>query len=317
MATCCSVTFVIFTFIAMSASIASVYFPLFIFVDSSGSINVNPGSGSSASSMGGEAPHTSAIALHVARAFGHAVVAPNEQTKAHGRKTFHEQFLPLPDGSMQCPFFDGPCRVDQTTIPLTTDEVLAICGCSDKIGSKGDASFPRFWSIVSSSLSGLVFASGIFHMIGSSNVRNRGAVLKFGVAGIAGAHVAVSAISVVLQSRITPCLTNSPVVQLALGGSTLIMISLIVEGFACAVMFFCALGMALSWCMTCCGAPPGNQVIGNQQMQIQMVNNAYSPYPVGNEYPAVAYGNLPPPAQNPAYTQPPYGSPTQQYKQQY
>lgn len=317
MATCCSITFVVFSFMVMAASIASVNLPLFIIV--------GDGSFDGSGSEGRVGAGGSAIGHHFTRMLGH------ESTQATGstveqdsfrakRKTFNEQNLPLPEGSFQCPFFDHACagtnqNSDEVDFPFTTDELLDSCGCADKIGSSGDGRYPRLWSIVASPVSGVTFSLGIAHMIRSSRAGSKSGVLKASVTAAALLHVAVTTASIYLQSRITPCVSDCPVMQVVFGGKTIIMVSMIVESFASAVMFFCAIGMACSWCCACCGAPAGNAAAYPQNnVQVQMIN-------YDNTYPASPYANLPPPAQNPAYGQPQnYPSATAQqqpYKQVY
>ncbi|CUE65751.1 transmembrane protein, putative [Bodo saltans] len=228
------------------------------------------------------------------------------------RKKFSEQNLPLPDGSGQCPFFNKACdgMNEYPGYPaITTDQFLEMVGCGNKIGATNDPQYPRLWSIVASSLSGLTFGLSIVHMVHSSSVIRRGSALKFIIATIALVHAAVCGYSAYLQSQITMCLTDSVPVEIIFAGSTLIMVSMIALCFAGGVMFFCAIGMALSSCVSCCGAPPGNAYQGNNIYQQGVQINMMQTYP--QEYP---YGNLPPPAQNPGYAQPPqngYPSPQQ------
>jgi hypothetical protein len=305
MATCCSVTFVVFATLIMGASIASLNLPMFIFVD--GVFSDNGGSSDSGDVKTADVQRSLAH-----RVLGHTVRGTRAAAATH-RNTFSEQGLPLPDGSAQCPFFNQTCDIYGAS-QISTDQFLELVGCGDKIGAPKDPKFPRLWSILAVSLSGVTFGLSIVHMVRSSATVRRGSGLKFIIAGIALVHAGVCAYSSFLQSQITQCLTDSVEVQLLFAGSTLVMVSMIALAFGGAIMFFCAIGMALSWCVSCCGAPPGNTYQGNNMYQQGVQINMMTTYP--QDYP---YGNLPPPAQNPGYAQPPQpnGYPSQQQQPAY
>ncbi|CUE65760.1 membrane-associated protein, putative [Bodo saltans] len=258
--TCCGCTFLVIASLAMACSIGALWLP-FLVVIPENNIN-NDGTTASSSAL---AP---LISSHARKA-----AATSSSSKVRSMK--EQQLSGLPDNSAQCPFFNGPCWVGSH--PLSTDDVailqtlhvVALAGCS-ALGTPEDPGHSRFWACVAAALSGATLLIAIGHASKGNNFGHNAAMIKFGAAGVAGMHVGASIAAIAQEGPIAKCVQNAFVdlVDFIPGSYTIIMLSLLMTICASGLQFLNAIGMLLSWCVSCCGAPAGRDymlVIVNAQ----------------------------------------------------
>lgn len=261
--TCCGITFVVVALVAMGCSLAALWMPMVVVVPEDSTYAFPSGgstSSTSSSSGNGDARH-SMLAMLGTRA--HA--AATERAKSP--RSFKKQELTgLPDGTAQCPFFNNFCyindiKLEYDNIGLRTDDLIAVANCNS-LGDIGDNSKTRFWVIVSASLSCATVLIAVGHAWKGNDFGSHAALVKFGAAGIAGAHVGASALVFILEGPIARCLQNflTDLYDELPGTYYIIFISIIFTAAAACFNAFNALGMMLSYCMGCCGAPAGRDI---------------------------------------------------------
>jgi hypothetical protein len=293
--TCCGCTFLVLATLSMACSLAALWLPFVVVIPDNGS-------GSSESNDGTTSSRALAplIKSHVLKA------APsNDDTKSRHMK--QQQLSGLPDNSAQCPFLNGPCwlgsvELTKDGISFQTDDLVQASGCN-ALGDPEDPGHTRFWASVAAALSGVTLLVAIGHASKGNNFGQNAAMIKFGAAGIAGMHVGACLAAIAQEAPISKCVQNTfvDILDFVPGSYTIIMISLLMTICAGALQFLNAVGMLLSWCVSCCGAPAGRDymvvVVSAQTMNEQPL------------YPA-QMGTLPP-LPPPQQSYDPYGRPVQ------
>jgi hypothetical protein len=245
--TCCPTTFLVVALLAMGCSIASLWLPLFVMVPSHG-----PNESSESS------PHFLLVSFLGTQHSSASVATAAEHSASH--RTFRQQHLPLPNNSVQCPYFNGPCWNGDTPITPygTTDDLLRSAGC-DSLGSPADITSTRFWSIGATALSLATVVAAIVHVCKGGTFGSNAAFHKFGAAGVAFGHVVTAAMAIGREEPTTTCIETSivNVVNLPPQQYNIIMLSLIMTLIAGGLQFLNSIGMLLSWWLPCCGSPAG------------------------------------------------------------
>jgi hypothetical protein len=255
--TCCGIMFLVVALFAMGCSLAALWLPMVMVVPENGAPTFPSGGSSSSSSSNGDAKH-SMLAMLGTRAHAAALKTP---------RSFKQQELSgLPDGTAQCPFFNNFCYIDDVkleidNVGLHTDDLVLLANCN-ALGTLGDNSKTRFWVIVSAALSCATVLVGCGHAHKGNDFGSNAALIKFGAAAIAGGHVGASALVFILEGPIASCLQDflNGLYETLHGTYYIIFLSLLVTAVAAGLNFFNAIGMMLSYCMGCCGAPAGRDI---------------------------------------------------------
>jgi hypothetical protein len=226
--TCCGIMFLVVALFAMGCSLAALWLPMVMVVPGNGAPTFPSGgsSSSSSSSSNGDAKHSMLVMLGT-RARTAALKSP---------RSFKQQELTgLPDGTAQCPFFNNYCYIDDVKLEvdnfgLRTDDLVLLANCN-ALGTLGDNSKTRFWVIVSAALSCATVL-------------------------VACGHASI------LEGPIASCLQDflNAGYETLPGTYYIIFLSLLMTAVAAGLNVFNAIGMMLSYCMGCCGAPAGRDI---------------------------------------------------------
>ncbi|CUE65798.1 transmembrane protein, putative, partial [Bodo saltans] len=155
------------------------------------------------------------------------------------------------------------CHVDGVRLTIDgydvrTNDLVRIAGC-DSLGVIGNDIKSRFWAVTAAAMSAMTFLIAICHARKGNNFGNYAGLIKFGAAGIAAAHVGACGAVFLLEAPISSCVVNylTSVYDELNGTYLIVMLSLMFNYAAAGLNFLNALGMMLSYCVSCCGAPAG------------------------------------------------------------
>lgn len=277
--TCCGVTYLLIATLAMIATFVSLWLPFVLIVD-----NLD---GSSDDARGSTNHMTAFLRISKTPASSAHNLLP---TSRHMLK----EELTLSDDALQCPFLNGPCYLGSTELSIDgfavqTDDVVAVAGCSS-LGSMGDPTKARLWTIVASFWSVLAWLMAIFHTAKGAKLGAHAGAIKFGAAALSGLHCGSCAAAAGLESVVTSCVMSSAqdALEIVPGSYTITMVSLIALGCGGGLQFWNAIGMIASWFTSCCGAPAGRDcatlVRYHTQNMYEQQLSALSPTSQGSQY---------------------------------